>query len=393
MSGDSMGFCYLLGRTTVIAVAGQTGKSGDTGNKADWTYYLYKKSSSNYHFATCGGGGGGGGGAVNAPSSAIGGGGSAGGGGGGGGSGATSGRNDELYNSYPLTNAHGGGGAGGDSNIMSGMVGEAKEKTYGGYRWQSNNTYPSYYYGGDGGNGGAAGAEGGAGTLYVSPTAPVDVDREKLSATTHPAAQYTITFNANDGQFASAVDSLTSTLGCELPDCIPTPTRRGYLFDGWRTMMGKEYYGTSGTKRISSYPVASNVVLYAQWQWDETVDYTVTTPEPVPYSYFDINCPELLAEHGGDYEEAAFATAMNGYNKVWECYVAGISPTNETAKFTASIEMVDGVPQITWSPNLNTNGVERTYTIWGKANLTDGVEWECPTNSAHRFFKVTVELP
>ncbi len=93
------------------------------------------------------------------------------------------------------------------------------------------------------------------------------------------------------------------------------------------------------------------------------------------------------------YEAAAKATAANGHNKVWECYVAGISPTNETAKFTAAIEMVDGVPQITWSPDLNTNGVERTYTIWGKTNLTDGVEWECPTNSAHRFFKVTVEMP
>ena len=300
MSGDSMGFCYLLGRTTVIAVAGQTGKSGDTGNKADWTYYLYKKSSSNYHFATCGG---------------------------------------------------------------------------------------------DGGNGGAAGAEGGAGTLYVSPTATVDVDREKLSATTHPAAQYTITFDANGGQFSSAVDSLTATLGCELPDCIPTPTRRGYLFDGWRTMTDEEYYGTSGTKSISSYPVAGNVILYAQWHWDDNVDYTVTTPEAVPYSYFDTAYPMLLAEYGGDYEAAAKATAANGYNKVWECYVAGISPTNETAKFTAAIEMVDGVPQITWSPDLNTNGIERTYTIWGKTNLMDGVEWECPTNSAHRFFKVRVEMP
>ena len=123
------------------------------------------------------------------------------------------------------------------------------------------------------------------------------------------------------------------------------------------------------------------------------VDHTVTTPEPVPYSYFDMSCPTLLAEYGGDYEAAAKATAANGYNKVWECYVAGISPTNETAKFTASIEMVDGVPRIRWSPDLNTNGIERTYTIWGKTNLTDGVEWECPTNSAHRFFKVVVELP
>ena len=138
----------------------------------------------------------------------------------------------------------------------------------------------------------------------------------------------------------------------------------------------------------------SDCAYLDQVSWTgNVVDHTITTPEPVPYSYFDMNCPTLLAEYGGDYEVAANATAANGRNKVWECYVAGISPTNETAKFTAVIEMADGVPQITWSPNLNTNGIERTYTIWGKTNLTDRMEWECPTNSAHRFFKVTVEMP
>ena len=31
--------------------------------------------------------------------------------------------------------------------------------------------------------------------------------------------------------------------------------------------------------------------------------------------------------------------------------------------FTAGIEMLGGVPQVTWSPKLNTNGVVRSYTI------------------------------
>ena len=59
----------------------------------------------------------------------------------------------------------------------------------------------------------------------------------------------------------------------------------------------------------------------------------------------------------------------------------------------AAIEMVGDVPQVTWSPNLNTNGIERIYTIWGKTNLTDDVGWTRPTNSAHRFFKVKVDMP
>ena len=74
-------------------------------------------------------------------------------------------------------------------------------------------------------------------------------------------------------------------------------------------------------------------------------------------------------------------------------FAAGTDPTNAASVFTAGIEFVGGVPQVTWSPNLNTNGIERSYTIWGKTNLTDGVDWECPTNAAHRFFKVTVGMP
>ena len=161
------------------------------------------------------------------------------------------------------------------------------------------------------------------------------------------------------------------------------------MFKGWRTANGEEYYGALGTKSISSYPIADDVVLYAQWHLDENVDYTITTPEPIPYSYFDTDYPTLLAEHDGDYELAAKAIAANGRNKVWECYVAGISPTNVASVFTAGIEFVGGVPQVTWSPNLNTNGIERSYTIWGKTNLTDGADRECPTNTA----QVMVELP
>ena len=122
-------------------------------------------------------------------------------------------------------------------------------------------------------------------------------------------------------------------------------------------------------------------------------DHTTTTPEEVPYSYFDNDYPTLLAEHGGDYEAAALATAANGHNKVWECYVAGISPTNETAKFAAKIEMKDGTPVVTWEPNLNTNGIVRIYKVYGSETLENGGDWQYPTNSLHSFFKVTVEMP
>ena len=66
--------------------------------------------------------------------------------------------------------------------------------------------------------------------------------------------------------------------------------------------------------------------------------------------------------------------------------------TNAVSVFTARIEVVDGVPQITWLPNLNTNGVVRSYTIWSKAHLTDAV-WHSPTSVADQFFKVAVGMP
>ena len=50
------------------------------------------------------------------------------------------------------------------------------------------------------------------------------------------------------------------------------------------------------------------------------------------------------------------------------------------------------MPYVSWTPNLNTNGEVRVYTVMGKTNLTDAA-WTGPTNAAHRFFKVTVEMP
>ena len=120
---------------------------------------------------------------------------------------------------------------------------------------------------------------------------------------------------------------------------------------------------------------------------------TLTTPVPVPYTWIEDQATSLLAAHSGDFELAALATAANGHNKVWECFVAGISPTNENSRFTAKIEMVDGAPVVKWEPDLNTNGVIRAYKVYGKETLQSGGEWQYPTNSLHRFFKVTVEMP
>ena len=54
----------------------------------------------------------------------------------------------------------------------------------------------------------------------------------------------------------------------------------------------------------------------------------------------------------------------------------------------------DGLLVLMWEPDLNENGTksERLYKVYGKENLSDA-EWVYPTNTLHRFFKVTVEMP
>ncbi len=99
----------------------------------------------------------------------------------------------------------------------------------------------------------------------------------------------------------------------------------------------------------------------------------------------------ILENAGGDYGATALLEAANG-RTVWECYVAGLNPMDATSRFEAMIEMRNGLPCIEWSPNLNTNGIVRTYTIYGMTNLTDNA-WHSPTNESSRFFKVEVGMP
>lgn len=107
----------------------------------------------------------------------------------------------------------------------------------------------------------------------------------------------------------------------------------------------------------------------------------------VPVSWLDENATDFVIAAGGDAAIAAEAMSANGVNKVWECYVAGLSPTNAAARFEARVDLVDGEPVVTWSPDL---GAARNYVVEGKTNLVDG--WG-PTNAASRFFRVKVSLP
>ena len=87
---------------------------------------------------------------------------------------------------------------------------------------------------------------------------------------------------------------------------------------------------------------------------------------------------------------------------VWEDYVAGTDPTDENSRFIAKVEIIDGVPKVTWEPALNGKDSDgaciktgvRTYRMMGVKNLEE--EWsEVPAGreSDYNFFKVSVEMP
>ena len=134
-----------------------------------------------------------------------------------------------------------------------------------------------------------------------------------------------------------------------------------------------------------------------QWTPSDGSGFTMTTPEPVPYSW--------LSNYGFGGLEADFETAANSLNgkldgagkqlSVWQDYVAGTDPTNVASRLKARIEMRGNEPFVSWEPDLNENGTkaERLYKVYGSETLEGGGDWQYPTNSLHRFFKVTVEMP
>ena len=118
--------------------------------------------------------------------------------------------------------------------------------------------------------------------------------------------------------------------------------------------------------------------------WSVGRTATVTTPDPVPYSWLDGY--RLAGEEG--YELAAAAMALNSVNKVWQCYVAGLDPTNETSRFEARISIDgEGKPVVFWTPDL---GAARDYTVEGKESLDE--DWG-DADDGSRFFRVKVSLP
>ena len=81
---------------------------------------------------------------------------------------------------------------------------------------------------------------------------------------------------------------------------------------------------------------------------------------------------------------------------VWQDYIAGTDPTDESDVFKASItfDKDTGSPIISWTPELSSaEAAKRSYKKYGKVRLSDS-SWTLIDGdaSAYNFFKVTVEM-
>ena len=128
--------------------------------------------------------------------------------------------------------------------------------------------------------------------------------------------------------------------------------------------------------------------------WTPAPVETQTTPVAVPFAWIQEKYPSLTDV--ALFEAKAKEVAVNGVNKVWECYVAGIDPTDAAAEFVTKIEMVDGKPVITWEPDMNEGSGKtgvRTYKLLGSTDLKTWAEVADGAESNFNFFKVEVSMP
>ena len=111
------------------------------------------------------------------------------------------------------------------------------------------------------------------------------------------------------------------------------------------------------------------------------------------------NYPSFAAKFGSVFTAALTKPsgkrdAQGNALMVWQDYVAGTDPTDENDVFKASITLVDGVPLVSYTPELpEAEKAKRKYTTYGKARLQDA-EWSVVDGDAdkYNFFKVTVEM-
>jgi uncharacterized repeat protein (TIGR02543 family) len=183
---------------------------------------------------------------------------------------------------------------------------------------------------------------------------------------------YTVTFDTQGGSTpipSAKVVTTGSTYGL-----LATTGRSGYTFAGWWTAASG-----GGAEVTSATPVMLTAAQTLYAKWNPTV-----TSRGTPLFWLD----QYRLVSGGDYEASDTTDKDGDGQAAWQEYIAGTVPTNSASVFKSEVTLINGLPWVTWTPDLGTG---RVYTVEGRTNLTSGA-WGA-TNSSSRFFRVKVAMP
>jgi hypothetical protein len=143
--------------------------------------------------------------------------------------------------------------------------------------------------------------------------------------------------------------------------------------------------------------VGENIVMLDFIEWYPENDDALQMPERGLSEFLEWLKTHRQLPDGSSMKDAAAIFAGNikasGKNvALYSEFLAGTDPSDTNSVFTAKIELKNGLPVVSPSPDL---GEKRVYTIYAKKHLSES-DW-IPIKSEdiekYNFFKITVSLP
>jgi uncharacterized repeat protein (TIGR02543 family) len=198
---------------------------------------------------------------------------------------------------------------------------------------------------------------------------------------------YTVTYNANGGSVGTS--SVKSADGDAVS--LPTPSRSGYIFDGWYN--GGSYVGGAG----SSYTTTSNASLTANWTAD-TPAPVFSNPLSIPTLYVgEGQYDQVVASDSTSYSATSLPSGLSLYDYGTYATIQGtvsaqasqywnvtVTATNDTGSATTSsaFNVYQALPN--WTDfSITSTGTVSTYysssisatnaTIWTISGLPPGI--------------------
>jgi uncharacterized repeat protein (TIGR02543 family) len=189
---------------------------------------------------------------------------------------------------------------------------------------------------------------------------------------------YTVTYNANGGSVGTS--SVKSADGDAVS--LPTPSRSGYIFDGWYN--GGSYVGGAG----SSYTTTSNASLTANWTAD-TPAPVFSNPLSIPTLYVgEGQYDQVVASDSTSYSATSLPSGLSLYDYGTYATIQGtvsaqasqywnvtVTATNDTGSATTSsaFNVYQALPN--WTDfSITSTGTVNTYYS-SSISATNATNW------------------